>query len=192
MVQDSPRLGKALSSLVTNADGSKATPDQIFKAVDSDGDGKISVAELKGAMKTAHTHGHGGHHHGAPPVSDDSSSDDSSDSSTKTISSTINQIFKLLDTDGDGQVSSTELGAAMSSLSAASGSAKSSSNSGSSSNGDGSGSTDATTAASSQTTGLQALLQQLMTQIQQQQASYTQNGAATDAGGMPSFFKVSA
>ncbi|HEY4247445.1 MAG TPA: EF-hand domain-containing protein [Lacunisphaera sp.] len=194
MVQNSPRLGNSLSSLVTNADGSKATPDQIFKAVDTDGDGKISVDELKGAMKTAHTHGHGGHHRGAPPVSNDNSSDDSSDSSTNTISSTINQIFKLLDTDGDGQVSSTELGAAMSSLSAASGPANSSSGSSgnTSTSSDGSSSTDATTAVSNQTASLQALLQQLMTQIQQQQASYTQNGAATDAGGMPSFFKVSA
>lgn len=199
MIQNSPRLDKALSSIVTNPDGSKATPDQIFKAVDTDGDGKISVDELKGAMKTAHSHMHG-HHGGPPPVSDDSSSGDSSDTSTSGISSTVNQIFQLLDTDGDGQVSSTELSAAMSNLSAANGttgttsssdsasSSSSSSDSGSSS----SSSTSGSSAVSSQTASLQALLQQLMVQIQQQQAAYTQNGSSTEAGAMPSFFKVTA
>ena len=204
MIQNSPRLDKALSSIVTNPDGSKATPDQIFKAVDTDGDGKISVDELKGAMKTAHSKMHG-HHGGPPPVSDDSSSDDSSDTSTSGISNTVNQIFQLLDTDGDGQVSSTELSAAMSNLSAANGttgtasssdSASSSSSSSSTSSSDSGSSTSSTTsgttAVSSQTASLQALLQQLMVQIQQQQAAYTQNGSSTEAGAMPSFFKVTA
>jgi Ca2+-binding EF-hand superfamily protein len=195
MIQNSPRLGKALSSIVTNPDGSKATPDQIFKAVDTDGDGKISVDELKGAMKTAHSHMHG-HHGGPPPVSDDSSSDDSSNTSTSGISSTVNQIFQLLDTDGDGQVSSTELSAAMSNLSAASGTTNSSDSSSSSSSSSDSGSSTSSpsgaSAVSTQTASLQALLQQLMVQIQQQQAAYTQNGSSTEAGAMPSFFKVSA
>ncbi len=93
----SDELKTALSNTDTTADSSK-----VFAALDTNKDGKVSLDELSSAMQASAT---------PPPSTQNDNSD---------------QLFSLLDADGNGSIDSSELSSALSSASA---SASSSSNS---------------------------------------------------------------
>jgi Ca2+-binding EF-hand superfamily protein len=79
--------------------------DDIFNKLDTNQDGSISKDEFKAGMaKMRHHHGAGG----PPPPSTDSSQDSSS--------TTVEDIFKSIDTDGDGTISKSEFKAALEKL----------------------------------------------------------------------------
>lgn len=105
MLDKSPRLAKALGGLVKSSDGSSssATPSaaDILKAIDTDGDGKVGEAELTTAMKDARKARHAGGAGGPPPPKQGG------------FSEVLKKVFSDGDSDGDGSLTSDDLGTMM-------------------------------------------------------------------------------
>ena len=100
-----PRLAQALSGLATSSsDGSTPSASDVMKALDSDGDGKVSAAELASGMAKARKAGGG---MPPPPPPDDSSSTDGTANSQFT--QMLQGLFSSGDTDGDGSLTSSDL-----------------------------------------------------------------------------------
>jgi len=226
LLDSKPRLAQALSGLATSSssDGSAPSASDVMKALDSDGDGKVSAAELASGMAKARKTGGG---MPPPPPPDDSGSTDGTasnqftqmlqglfssgdtdgdgsltqsdletmmqqvpglardlgtlTSSDATSDTGASDIFKKLDTDGDGKISATEFTSAVTQAhdkivanwAAASGS-------------DSSATTDATDTTDASTTtvaaaSVQTLLLELWQRLQQRTAGYGPDGTATSA-----------
>lgn len=81
-----------------------ALADSLFKKIDANGDGKISTDEWSTFQQKIQAGGHHHHHHAHA-----SSSDDDSQSATQTLQNIVAQLYKSADTNGDGQLSPSEM-----------------------------------------------------------------------------------
>lgn len=90
----------------TSAPDAAATDqaDSLFKKIDSNGDGQISSSEWNSFEQKLQGHGHHHHHQAESSDSADSSSD-----STQSLQNLVAQLYKAADTDGNGQLSQSEL-----------------------------------------------------------------------------------
>lgn len=82
----------------TTAADQRAT--DLFKKIDTDGDGKISSTELSAFQQKI-----GQHHHRHAEQTQDSQQT----SSSSKLQDLVNQVYKSADSNGDGQLSQTEL-----------------------------------------------------------------------------------
>ena len=93
----------------TPSSATNAVADAIFQKIDANGDGQISSSEWNTFQQKVQAHeGHGHHHHAQASDAADSSTS-SSQSATQTLQSLVAQLYKSADTNGDGQLSQSEL-----------------------------------------------------------------------------------
>ncbi len=102
-------LQKALGG-TASADGTSASSDQankLFKKIDADGDGTISSDEWNSFQQKMKSH----HHHYPQGVDAMDASQDaaSNANATQSMQSLVAQLYKSIDTDGNGQLSQSEV-----------------------------------------------------------------------------------
>lgn len=99
------------SSNGTSSSSSSAIVDEIFKKIDTNGDGKITKDEMTSGMKSLASSLQGQINktgRGGPPSGGSSQSSSSSDSTSSTQSSSATKTYQAADTNQDGKVSEKE------------------------------------------------------------------------------------